>query len=188
MFVGFFSQDKQPHVLFEAWLALQAQHIDTTLVFVGATTSPYFEVDDGLAQRMREEARRRSLADRLVFAGVTHDVHDYLRAANVFALPSRREGLPVALIEAMACGLPCVASRLAGSTDVLIEDNANGLLVAEGDPNAMAAAIASLLRDPARAAAFGAAARATIAGRFSANQIAERWLTAYVPAPEESQP
>jgi glycosyltransferase involved in cell wall biosynthesis len=188
IFVGFFSPDKQPHVLFDAWLALQAQRNDTTLVFVGATASPYFEVDDGLAGRMRDDARRRSLADRIVFAGVTHDVHDYLRAADIFALPSRREGLPVALIEAMACGLPCVASRLPGSTDVLIEDNANGVFVPVGDSAALAAAIAGLLDNRARATALGAAARETITRQFTIGQIAERWLAAYVPASVEGQP
>ncbi len=180
LFVGFFSRDKQPRVLFDAWLSLQVSHaLDASLVFVGATSSPYFEVDESLARDMRAEAERHGLGDRLLFAGPTHEVQDYYRAADVFVLPSRREGLPVALLEAMACALPCVASRLPGATDAIIEDGRNGLLVPVGDPDGFADAIRSLLRDHTHAAALGAAARATIARRFAGAAVADSWLDAY---------
>lgn len=179
VFVGFFSHDKQPRTLFDAWMLLSDHDaIDATLLFVGATESPYFEVDARLAEQMRAEAARRGRSDRLVFAGVTHDVPDYLRAADVFVLPSRREGLPAALLEAMACGLPAVASRLP-ATEGIIADGHNGLLVPVGDATAFAAAIAGLVADPARAAALGAAARATVLERFDANRVADRWMDAY---------
>jgi glycosyltransferase involved in cell wall biosynthesis len=180
VFVGFFSRDKQPRVLFDAWLALQASGaIDATLVFVGATKSAYFEVDDRIADGMREDARSRGLAGQLVFTGAAHNVPDYLRAADLYVLPSKREGLPVALLEAMACGLPCVASRLAGSTDTIIVDGDNGLLVPPGDPTALAEAMARVLREPEAAAAMGTAARDTIERRFANADIADRWLDAY---------
>lgn len=180
VFVGFFSADKQPRVLFDAWLDLQAaQRIDATLLFVGATESAYFEVDPTIAPAMRAAAEQRQIADRLHFAGVTGDVPAYLRAADVFVLPSRREGLPVALLEAMACGLPCVASRLRGSTDAIIEDDVNGVLTPVGDGDALAAALGDLLNDPQRRARLGAAARATITQRYASETTADRWLDAY---------
>ena len=180
LFVGFFSHDKQPRVLFDAWLRLRdAYRIDTSLVFVGATKSGYYEVDETLADRMRAEAEARGIADRLTFTGSLHDVHEYFRMADVFVLPSRREGLPVALIEAMACGLPCVASRLPGATDTLITDNVSGRLVTPGNVEEFADAINVMLTEPERAAAMGAAARAEVAERFSAATIAERWLANY---------
>lgn len=179
VFVGFFSHDKQPRVLFDAWCDLRARGIAATLVFVGATRSSYFEVDNAIAEEMRHEASARGLLDALVFTGATLDVPDYLRAANLFVLPSRREGLPVALLEAMACGLPCIASRLPGSTDTIISDGDNGLLVPPGDRAALAAAMAGVLGDPARAAALGARARATIETRFASGAVADRWLDAY---------
>jgi glycosyltransferase involved in cell wall biosynthesis len=180
VFVGFFSRDKQPRVLFDAWLTLQESGADAaTLVFVGATRSAYFEVDDDLAERMREDAAARGFGDRVVFAGTTHRVQDYFRAADLFVLPSKREGLPVALLEAMSCGLPCIASRLPGSTDTIIESGVNGVLVPSGDTSALGEALASLLRDPDRAAAMGAAARDTIERRFANVDIADRWLDAY---------
>lgn len=179
IFVGFFSADKQPRVLFDAWLRLAARRIESTLVFVGATRSQYFEVDDSIVGGMEREAAEHGLADRLILTGQTHAVANYLQTANVFVLPSRREGLPVALLEAMACGLPCVASRLPGSTDSIITDGDNGLLVPAGDVEALASAVAGVLADGALASRLGAAARATVARRFAGADVAERWLDGY---------
>jgi glycosyltransferase involved in cell wall biosynthesis len=180
VFVGFFSSDKQPRLLFDAWVALQTTAgIAACLVYVGATTSPYFEVDARIADDMRSEAAQRGWSDRLALVGPTHDVHDYLKAADLFALPSRREGLPVALLEAMACGLPCVASRLPGSTDTIIEHGRNGVLVPVGDIQAFADAMATIIADRQQAASIGRAARTTIEQRFSLGDIANRWLAAY---------
>lgn len=180
VFVGFFSADKQPRVLFDAWLQLQsAGRIDATLVFVGATRSNYFEVDANIATEMKADADRAGLSDRVRFTGLTHDVPSYLQAADLFVLPSRREGLPVALLEAMACGLPSIASRLPGSTEAIIETGVNGVLVPPGDVGALAEAIATLLSDAAERRRLGAAARATIAQRYASGNIADRWLEAY---------
>lgn len=183
VFVGFFSQDKQPRVAFDAWMALADRHrIDATLLFVGATKSAYFEVDDELAARMRHDAARAGRGERVRFTGMTHDVQEYLRASDVFVLPSRREGLPVALLEAMASGLPCVASRLPGATDTIISDGDNGLLVPVGDVTAFADALAAVLADPARAAALASRARDTVSERFTNTAVADAWLAAYASA------
>lgn len=180
LFVGFFSQDKQPRVAFDAWRALCDQHgVDAALLFVGATKSAYFEVDEDLATDMQAEAATGARGHRLLFTGTTHEIQDYFRAADTFVLTSRREGLPVALLEAMACGLPCVASRLPGSTDGIIADGENGLLVPIGDVPAVARALAAVLGDRARAAALGTAARATVEQRFANTDIAGKWLEAY---------
>jgi glycosyltransferase involved in cell wall biosynthesis len=180
VFVGFFSHDKQPRTLFDAWLRLQhAGRIDATLLFVGATESAYFEVDGAIAPAMRSDAISAGIADRLRFAGVTRDVPAHLRAADIFVLPSRREGLPVALLEAMSCGLACVASRLPGSTDTIIEHDVNGLLTPTGDVDALTAAIDRLLHDPGCRDRLGAAARSTIVDHFASSAIADRWLDAY---------
>lgn len=179
-FVGFFSRDKQPRVLFDAWLQLQtARRIDATLLLVGATTSAYSEVDNTIAPAIQADAAAAAVADRVHFAGVTPDVPSYLRAADVFVLPSRREGLPVALLEAMACGLPCVASRLPGSTDAIVEHGVNGLLVPPGDVAALSNAIDMVLSDAGERGRLGAAARATIMQRYSSDSVANRWLEAY---------
>ena len=180
LFVGFFSHDKQPRVVFDAWMRLLNDHaIDATVCFVGATKSDYHEVDAAIADGMRRDAAARSRSSRLVFTGTVHDVERHFQLADVFVLPSRREGLPVALMEAMACALPCVASHLPGATDTLIDHGVSGLLVPVGDVPAFASAITDMLTDSRRAAAMGAAARQVILDRFASDAIAARWLDCY---------
>jgi glycosyltransferase involved in cell wall biosynthesis len=180
LFVGFFSREKQPHVLFDAWLQLQQRGLASTLVFVGAKKSAYFEVDRGLADTLRARAQQAGVSDRLVFADPTPRIDDYYRSADVFALPSSREGLPVALLEAMATGLPVVASRLPGSTDTIVDEGRTGMLVTPGDASAIAGAIKALLSDRESAATMGRAARLRVESDFGADRTARGWLDAYL--------
>ena len=94
-------------------------------------------------------------------------------------MPSIREGLPIALLEAMACGLPCVASRLPGATDVMIEDGVNGRLVPPGEAAGFASALGAAIDNPVAAARMGAAARRTIEERYTMQRVADSWLAAY---------
>jgi glycosyltransferase involved in cell wall biosynthesis len=180
LFVGVLAPDKQPDALFEAWLRLQDEpaHV-STLVFVGSTSPRQFEVDAGLAADIRRRADERGLGGRVIFVPPTNAVQDYFRAADVFAMPSIREGLPIALLEAMACGLPCVASRLPGATDVMVEDGVNGRLVPPRDVSALSAALRTTLADSVAAERMGAAARRTVEERYTTTQVAELWLAAY---------
>ncbi len=181
LFVGFFSREKHPDVLFEAWRALtQAGGPEAGLVFLGTTRSRYYEVDAGLAQRLRAEVRQLQVEDRVVFVETTAEIERYLRAAEVFALPSSREGLPNALLEAMASGLACVASRLPGVTDAVIQDGINGWLVPPEDPVALADALRAALEDPVRATAVGARARKTVAEHFALSTTAQRHFDLYL--------
>ena len=175
LFVGFFSDDKQPHVLFDAWRRLGTR--GGTLVFVGATRSHYYEIDATLADRLRAEAA--SFGNRVVFVERADTIEQYYGAADIFALPSRREGLPNALLEAMASGLGCIASHLPGVTDTLIEDGVSGTLVAPGEPSALARALDVLLADTAMRQRFGAAARATVARSYGIEATALAYLDLY---------
>ncbi len=179
VFVGFFSRDKRPDLLFRAWQQVVKRGVSAKLVYVGATSSPYFEIDEGLAREIRSGAAAFGRPDDVVFVPPTHAMERYYRAADAFALSSVREAHPVALLEAMACGLPCVASRIDGATDVILEDGTNGRLVEPDDELAMAAALTDVLCDSGRAASLGARARATVVSRYDITQTAERWLDAY---------
>lgn len=180
LFVGFFSLEKCPDLLFKAWTRTLVEDLPATgLVFVGATRSRYFEVDLGLAQRIRVEAHDLGVEKRVIFVEVTHEIEKYYRAADVFVLPSSREGLPNSLLEAMATGLPCVVSRLPGVTDGVIDHGVNGLLFPPGDVAALEGALRLLLQDLTRAQELGRKARETVEGRYSITQTAARCLEAY---------
>ena len=117
--------------------------------------------------------------DDVVFVEPTHAMERYYRAADVFVLPSVREAHPVALLEAMACGLPCIASRLEGATDVMMTDGASGRLIDKDDEHALAAALADLLQNQEEANRLGKHARETVVIRYDIRQTANHWLDAY---------
>ncbi|MCI0580717.1 MAG: glycosyltransferase [Chloroflexi bacterium] len=125
-------------------------------------------------QALEQQARDSGLAGFVHFHGqqTREKVAEWLRRADVVVAPSvpsadsRREGIPVALMEAMASGVPVVASRLSGIPE-LVEDGVTGLLVAPGDALAIAAALARLLADPTLRQRLGAGGRAKIMRDFN---------------------
>jgi glycosyltransferase involved in cell wall biosynthesis len=178
LFVGFFSRDKRPDLLCEAWRRVASRAAGPViLVCVGAANSAYFEVDPALADGMRAAAAQSGLADRLVLVEPTNAIDKYFRSADIYVLPSAREAMPMALLEAMACGLPSIATRLPRVTDVIIEDGSTGILTETVDD--IAGALDGLVGDRARAAAMGARARDAAVERFGIDRTASRWLAAY---------
>jgi glycosyltransferase involved in cell wall biosynthesis len=178
--VGFWSRDKAPDVVLEAWLrARSALPSPATLLFLGAATAGHVEVDLSLvaAARARVEAAGAGAAVR--FIERTGDVPTYLRAADVFVLASRREGLPNALLEAMASGLPCIASDLPGVTSWLVRSGESGVLIPAGDSDALEVALRALFADPARRRALGAAARRRVVETCAIDAVARQYLDVY---------
>ena len=109
----------------------------------------------------------------------TPAVDDYLRAADLLAAPSRREGLSNAVLEAMASGLPVIACRIPGVTDYAIGDEGSGLLTPAGDATALAEALDGLLTDEPRRRRMSAEARRRAEERFDIRRVAARHLAVY---------
>lgn len=146
-----FARQKDHATLLEALALLGARHgLRPRLQLAGLGP---------LKDRMQALAGRLGLAGQVAFLGHHGDVPALLRSQAVFVLCTHYEGMPLALVEAMAAGCACVASDVIGVRGV-IEDGVTGLLVPEGDAPALADALARLLRDPALAALLGRAARA----------------------------
>jgi glycosyltransferase involved in cell wall biosynthesis len=116
-------------------------------------------------------AARLGLGGRALFAGQREDVRPYLAALDVYLMSSEFEGLPLALLEAMAAGRAVVATAVGGVPEA-IADGESGVVRAFGDVAGLAAAAAGLLADPARRAALGAAARRRVAERFGIRRMA----------------
>jgi glycosyltransferase involved in cell wall biosynthesis len=123
-------------------------------------------------------AEALGLASRVRFLGQRSDVGDLLAASDVVVLPSRREGLGVAALEAMAAGRPVVASAVGGLADA-IADGRTGLLVPPARPAPLAAALERLLRDREMRATLGAAGAQRIADRFSSEHMATAYQRLY---------
>ncbi len=140
-----------------------AEHPGWALVLVG----------DGKDQRhLRDKA-----SENVHFCGHVENVLPYLSAFNVFAFPSRYEGLGSTLIDAMQLGKPIVASDVGGIPD-LIRDGENGLLIPPNDPRALTDALLRLYQNPALAAQLGEQARLD-ANRYSPTTMAESYLQLY---------
>jgi glycosyltransferase involved in cell wall biosynthesis len=179
LFVGFFSPEKNPDVLFEAWLSLFERGVRSTLVLVGATQGPYYEIDAGIADRIKSKVAERGVSESVVFVEAADNIEHYFRAADVFALPTAREGLPNVLLEAMASGVPPVITQLEGVTDWIVTSGVTGELVPAVDSKAFADAIEGLLASRERREAIGAAARAHVAEHFSLGATAQKTLEVY---------
>ncbi|MFZ1123005.1 MAG: glycosyltransferase family 4 protein, partial [Candidatus Binataceae bacterium] len=110
--------------------------------------------------------------------GRVEDARSIFWALDIFAMPSLSEGLGVALLEAMACGLPAVASRIGGIVEAM-DDGRTGILVAPGDASALVGALARLRAEASARIAMGAAARAMAVERFSMATMARRTVELY---------
>jgi glycosyltransferase involved in cell wall biosynthesis len=130
--------------------------------------------------RLRRLAERYGLRDDVVFVGPVRGDRKLalLAAADVAVLPSYSEGLPVALLEGMAAGLPVIATPVGGIPDV-VTDGVHGVLIAPRDAQAIARAIAQLAADRRLLARMGAAARARVTGAYSVPQFAARFGRLY---------
>lgn len=168
IYAGRLEHEKGVDVLLAAWPGVLRELPDARLLILGA---------GGRRAALELQARDARIAESVIFAGGATDVAAYLRAADAFVLPSRTEGLPMALLEAMACGLPSVATAVGGSAQV-IADGANGALVPSEDPTALAAGIARALA-PGRREAWGMAARRHVAASYSLDAVADRFIQMY---------
>lgn len=148
-FVGRLSPEKAPDLFVRMAHQLAAKHTDAAFVLIG---------DGPMRERLEEEVRLLGMAGRVRFAGERHDVLPLLPSLTALVVPSHAEGMPLALMEGMAAGVPVVATSVGGIPEMIQHLN-TGLLVGPGDAGQLAIAVDGLLDDPAWAAAIGARAR-----------------------------
>ncbi|WP_036171747.1 TIGR03088 family PEP-CTERM/XrtA system glycosyltransferase [Massilia sp. 9096] len=134
--------------------------------------------DGPLRPALAAQVEQAGLADLVWLAGARSDIAAIMQRFSVFALSSIAEGTPVTLLEAMACGLPIVSTRVGGIPD-LVPEGVAGALVPAQDPAALAAALAPYVTDPALAQRQGAAARQRIEQRYSIQAMLSAYLSLY---------
>ncbi len=124
------------------------------------------EIDAPFAGKLRERARALGVADRLRFTGELPSVAGELARADVLVVPSRAERTPLAIMEAMAEGIPVVATDVGGVAELVL-DRETGWLIPPGDPAALTGALTDIAAEPDRALEIAARARAHVAAEFS---------------------
>jgi len=165
--VGRMMPQKNQALLLDAFSMIAGEFPDYRLTIYG---------DGPLRKALEEKTSALGLEGRVFLPGYQSDVLEQIRSAALFVLPSDFEGMPNALIEAMALGLPCISTDCpCGGPRSLIENGKNGMLVPAGDADAMARAMRELLREPVRAAEIGRNAL-KIRDTLAASRIAEQWI------------
>ncbi len=165
--VGRLVHEKAHEILLDAMPLVLREYPNTRLGILG---------DGPLRPQLEAQIAKMGLADTVRLFGTSSAVSQYLSAADVFVLPSRSEGLPIALLEAMSAGLPVVATRLEGMDD-LVKHGERGLLVPVDDPRALADAILELLSDPPAARRMGAAARSLVMENYTEDIMCKQYLS-----------
>ena len=166
LFLGSIAEKKGVFDLLEAVADLRARYPRLRLVLAGV----------GEAQaRVKERARALGISEQVELPGwIDASARDaWLAKADVFVLPSYYEGLPMSVLEAMAAGLPVIASDVGGIPEV-IQDGVDGLLVAPGAVPALVRAIAKLLAQPALRESMGKAAQRKVARHYASERVMER--------------
>lgn len=174
-FIGRLVGDKGVRELVTAFGDVAAQHPDLRLLLVGDTLE---SERDHTVGPFLEQVRDTALGDRLILAGRRDDIPRILRSVDAFVLPSYREGMPVSLLEAMATGLPCIATDIRGTREA-IDDGVTGLLVPPRDRAALAKAIDQVMSDASLRDRIGAAARARVVNRYTVGASREPQLALY---------
>ena len=167
--VGRLSEIKRQTLLLQAMAGLTQRFPAVRLLLVGAGPE---------RERLEQEASDLGIRDRVYFAGYQAEPGRYLQAMDVFALSSRSEGLPIALLEAWAAGLPVVSSAVGGIPKTVTHGE-NGLLFASGDVVALGAALALPLNEPSLASRLGRAGQRTVEAQYSVQRMANDYERHY---------
>ena len=167
--IGRLSPVKGQRYLIEAMAEVVRKVPDVKAVIMG---------DGEEDKKLKSLAKELNIEDTIRFVPSDPDTVKFLSIMDVFVLPSVKEGLGLALLEALGSGRACVASRVGGIRDI-IESGMNGILVGVGDPKAIAAAVISLLNDAQSRQKMGQAGREMVRERFSLDSMSDKVIKLY---------
>jgi glycosyltransferase involved in cell wall biosynthesis len=167
--VGRLEEQKGQSYLVDAMARLRREGMEASLLLIGSGREE---------ENLRAQVSREGMTDDVLFLGTRRDLPDLYRAMDVFALPSLWEGLPLALLSAMASGLPVVVTPVGGVPEV-VRDGENGFLVPPGDSRALAAALRRVREDEEIASICGRSAAETVRTEYSHRRNAERIMEVY---------
>jgi glycosyltransferase involved in cell wall biosynthesis len=162
--VGRLVPAKAYHVLIDAFTSIDSQNLPACLLFIG---------DGELRNDLQSYAEKKQVSDKIFFLGARDDIPRLLSVMDVFVISSDREGLPVAMLEAMANKIPVVATAVGGIPEV-INPGQNGVLVPPRDAQKLAEELIAILRNPARRQSIAEAGFHTVRDNYSIETIASQ--------------
>lgn len=169
LFIGRLNEENNLDVLMLAWQKVSANVPDARLVIMG---------DGVLRQPLESYGHQLGIDRSLKFMGLPPDTAPYYQSADVFVYPARSIAVATSVIEAMSCGVPVVTSRIAGTSDIMVE-NETGILCEPGDVRGLATALVYLLQNEQDSENMGRTARLRVEKNFSIEAYARRYLGLY---------
>jgi glycosyltransferase involved in cell wall biosynthesis len=176
LFVGGVEERKGVHHLLMAFREIAHHHPRARLLIVGPTD----RFDQAYVQGLHHDVAEWGLSERVTFVGgLVENVHEYMKAADIFALPSSREGFSMAVLEAMSSGLAIVASDIPEIAGGQIQHDREGLLVPVADPGRLAQSLAELIGDEATRTRLGGTARERVLREFTHEIVDGQYIRLY---------
>ncbi len=176
LFLGGMEERKGAYRLLQAFNSLLPRKQSIHLVLVG----PSERYDPAYREKIEQEIARTGYNAHITFLPhLVDNPEEYMRAADIFALPSTREGFSMAIVEAMACGLPVVAFNIPEVSRIQVAHGVHGLLTPLGDKEALSNALCQLIENPTLRQAMGNAARERVLQEFTHEKVIQRYLELY---------
>lgn len=172
--VGRLCKSKGQHLSIEAMPAVLERHPEARLILIGEDLA----AGGSYLAQLDRKIRSLGLQHRILLPGRRADATRWIAGSDCLLLPSRAEGLPLVVIEAMMSGIPAIASRIDGIPE-LIDDGREGLLIPAEDARALGAAVLRLLQDPSKKEEMGREAQRKARGSFGVERMAEKIFTVY---------
>ncbi|HAH19527.1 MAG TPA: hypothetical protein DCL49_01325 [Candidatus Omnitrophica bacterium] len=167
--IGRLSEEKGHRYLLEAAHEVIKEIPDITFLIIGCGP---------LEENLKSEAKRLNIDKNIIFTGFKKEIAKFLNIMDIFVLPSLIEAMPIALLEAMACRKPIIATNV-GSVSKLIKDAETGILVNPGDVQGLAKAIIYLLKNKAKSGIMADKAYELVKNEFSSTKMARNYLNIY---------
>jgi len=176
--VGAVMPRKGPDLAIEAWRRILDDHPDTHLLLIGPRSDQYDPRLDGFSRRLGHLVASSGAPHQVHFSGQVDDVENWLRAADLFVLPTKREGTPNSVLEAMATGLPAVVTNYTGISEAIGQPGRDYQLV-NREAGAVAAALRGLLANPGQRARWSDAGLRYITRNMDQQVTLDRYVDLY---------
>ena len=168
-------------LLLEVWKHIHRVHDNAMLLLVGSGGLDMYNCEAELKAFVQANGLEHSVR----FTGDIHNVHEYLQASDIFVFPTEKEAFGISLIEAMACGLPVIATPTGGIKDIVV-DQQNGLLVEAGSFQQLHEGLRRLITDASLAGTLGSAALLTARSRYARDVVLENYIELFTGIAGES--
>ena len=179
IFVGFFSKEKRPDLVYETWKRSFLDGYKSNLIFIGYTMGSYFEIDNEIYKKIKFDIEKNDYNKYINFVETTFNIEQYFRVSDIFIFPSLREGVSNALLEAMSCKVTPIITKLPGISGFIIKDGINGCEFDSTDYDLFYKKLIQLLSSKEIRQNMGEEARNLIIDQFSSKKILPKYLNLY---------